>query len=68
MIINVNLKNDKRVFKGSPLLIILNNIWNDKEIIEGGKSADSMSVPIPARREWFNPDNNRLFSCLAQLG
>lgn len=68
MIINVNPKNDKSGFKGSPLLIIVNNIWNDKEILEDGKSADSVSIAVLGRTEWFNPENNRLFSCLTQLG
>lgn len=61
MIINVNPKNDKSGFKGSPLLIILKNTWNGKEILENGKSADSVLVPVPGRRECFNPNNNRLF-------
>lgn len=44
MIIKVDPKNDKRVFKGSLLSCILNNIWNDKEILEDEESADGVSV------------------------
>jgi len=65
LFIKADPKNDKRSVKGSPLLLILHDIWNDKEILEDETSADGLSVP--GRREWFNPDNNRLLSWLSQL-
>lgn len=58
--VKVDPDNDKRSFKLSPLLLILSNTWNDKEILEDEKSADGMAVLH--RKESFSLGNNKLFS------